>query len=327
MAVERVTEMVMDRAAAVIVRGGLVAMPTETVYGLAADAMQPEAVARIFEVKGRPRFDPLIVHVADVEQARSVTGSWPEAAEVLAAKFWPGPLTLVLPKAWQVPELVTSGLSTVAVRVPSHPAALDLIRLSGRALAAPSANRFGHVSPTTAGHVWDDLRDQVDVILDAGPTSAGIESTIVWLHESGEVELLRPGAVSRAELEEVLGRSVVLHRVRAEDEEHPEAPGMLSRHYSPGVLMVWGGANSGEVICAPEPGRWGLLTVGPVVGEGFAAVRVLSERGDLREAAAGLFSGMRELESADLDGIVAVPGEPAGLGEAINDRLRRACWR
>ena len=301
-------------AAAVLAAGGLVAMPTETVYGLAADATRSEAVAGIFLAKGRPRFNPLIVHVASADAARAI-GVFDEAADQLAAAFWPGPLTLVVPRRESagISDLATAGLATVAIRVPTHPAAQALLAACGRPLAAPSANRSGHVSPTTAEHVAADLGSAVGAILDAGATPVGLESTIVGL-AGGVPTLLRPGGLAREKIEAVLGRP--LARPAAAGENAPQAPGMLASHYAPAARLRLDATSvrPGEALLAfglPEP-----------AGEPVAKVN-LSAKGDLVEAAAGLFAGLRTLDAV-ADAIAVGPIPEEGLGEAINDRLRRA---
>jgi L-threonylcarbamoyladenylate synthase len=224
------------RAAALLGQGRLVAFPTETVYGLGANALDPAAVNRIYEAKGRPGYNPLIVHVADAAAARRLVTAWPEAAERLAARWWPGPVTLVLPKSREVPPEVTAGLSTVALRVPAHPVALALLKAAGMPVAAPSANRSGEVSPTTAEHVLLSLGDRVPMILDAGPTTIGIESTVIDLSDRAPT-LLRPGMVTRAELESVIGPVEVAAPVAEVGASRP-APGMLERHYAPKARVL-----------------------------------------------------------------------------------------
>jgi L-threonylcarbamoyladenylate synthase len=295
-------------AAAAIRAGRLVGMPTETVYGLAADATNGAAVAAIFEAKGRPRFNPLIVHVPDVPAARAIATLSP-MAETLAAAFWPGPLTLVLPMRPVSPiaDLVTAGLTSVAIRLPAHPTARALLAAAGRPLAAPSANRSGHVSPTTAAHVATDLGDSVAIILDAGPTAIGLESTIVGL--VAEPTLLRAGGVPRGEIEAVLRQPLGLPAVGS-----IEAPGMLASHYAPR-------ANLRLNATALEPGEAQLAFGTPLPG--VAPTVNLSPKGDLREAAANLFAALRTLDDkATTIAVAPIPDE--GLGEAINDRLRRA---
>jgi len=304
-----------EKAARIIQEGGLVAFPTETVYGLGADALNPMAVARVFEVKQRPHFDPLIVHVADLRQAEIMVQKFPSLAVKLAEAFWPGPLTLVLEKSSLIPDLVTSSLPTVALRVPDHPFALSLIRESGRPLAAPSANPFGGVSPTTAEHVRLSLGEKVDLILDGGPCRVGVESTVLSL--TGKIPvLLRPGGVSLEEIQALIGEvSLSLGGGM------PQAPGQLPSHYAPSTPLRF----MDQLPASPLPGRWGLLSFLPVPGtDSFATVEVLSTDGNLREAAANLFSSLRKLDGMKLDGILALSFPDEGLGRAINDRLKRA---
>ncbi len=305
-----------QKAAQIIREGGLVGFPTETVYGLGADALNPLAVARVFEVKDRPLFDPLIVHAADLGQVESLVQGFPEKALRLAQKFWPGPLTIVLPKSALVPDIVTASLPTVAVRIPRHPLALELIRESGRPIAAPSANSFGRVSPTTADHVRDSLGAKVDLILDGGPCQVGVESTVVSFME-GVPLLLRPGGVSLEEIREVLGEV----GIQASAPGAPQAPGQLPQHYAPRTPLRL--AESLEEL--PPGKRIGLLSFLPPASRGsFQSVEVLSEKGDLREAAARLFAALRRLDGQNLDLIIARPVPHEGLGRAINDRLYKA---
>lgn len=304
------------RAAALLREGGVVAFPTETVYGLGANALDARAVAQVFQIKQRPRFDPLIVHVCSMDQARHMAAEWPEAAVDLARRFWPGPLTLVLPKSGDVPDIVTSGLPTVAVRMPDHPLALALIAEAGVPVAAPSANTFGHISPTTADHVRKHLGEVIDMVLDGGPCRVGLESTIVSL-VGGEPALLRAGGAPVEELERVLGPI----RRSGSNPGRPMSPGQLPRHYAPRTPLVL--CDDGTE--PPASARTGLLTLRPPRGAGrFAAVEVLSADGDLAEAAANLFAALHRLDGAKLDAIVAFRVPEAGLGLAINDRLRRA---
>ena len=306
-------------AARILASGGLVAFPTETVYGLGADATNAAAVAKLYAAKGRPAFNPLIAHVADAAAARRLA-IFDAAADTLARAFWPGPLTLVLPKAPSCPvaDLATAGLDTIAVRVPAHRIARALIAAFDRPVVAPSANRSGHVSPTTADHVMADLADRVDLVLDGGPTSVGVESTILaCLGDS--VTLLRPGGVPRDAIERALGRKVDEAQVSAEDGEAPLAPGMLASHYAPRAMLR---LDATEV----RPGE-ALLAFGPHVPPGAERAALtfnLSARGDLVEAAANLFSHLRELDRAGVARIAVTPIPRDGLGEAINDRLARA---
>jgi len=308
------------KAVRLLSEGELVAIPTETVYGLAANALDARAVARIFEVKGRPHFDPLIVHAANAERALALTVAPSRLAYRLAERFWPGPLTLVLPKVQEVPELVTSGLPSVAVRVPAHPLTLELLGLFGGPVAAPSANRFGRISPTRPEHVRAELGAAISLVLDGGPCVTGVESTILSL--VGErPTLLRPGGTPLEAIEAVIGAV----EVPAADPSHPLAPGQLPSHYAPRTPLLLG---SPERPPAALGGRRGLLLVGPAREvSGFERVEVLSPTGDLREAAAELFAALRRLDEAGLTGILAELAEEQGLGRAINDRLQRASRR
>ncbi|MBN2241210.1 MAG: threonylcarbamoyl-AMP synthase [Acidobacteria bacterium] len=302
-------------AALIIRRGGLVAFPTETVYGLGADAQNPRAVAKIFEVKARPRIDPIIVHVSDIAMARKY-GEFPKCAQPVMEKFWPGPLTLVVPKKSSVPAIVTAGLETVAVRIPAHPVAQNLIRFSGCAIAAPSANMFGCVSPTEARHVADQLSCGADMILDGGPCAVGLESTVLSL--AGDTpRILRPGGTSIEELSGMLGNLDAGGAVT----NLPQAPGQMESHYATRTPLDIVEENGPEM----NPGeKTGLLSYKPVSrGDGYAAVEILSESGDLREAAANLFRSLRRLDAMQLDRIIARPVPEKGLGIAIMDRLRR----
>ena len=298
--------------------GGVVAFPTETVYGLGADATNPTAVARLYAAKGRPRFNPLIAHVADLAAARALA-KFGRAADALAGQFWPGPLTLVLPKAATCPvaELATAGLDSIAVRMPDHPVARDLLHAFGRPIVAPSANRSGHVSPTTAAHVMADLRGRIDLIVDGGATPVGVESTIVACLD--RPTLLRPGGLPRADIERVLGAPLAEAPPGAIDGDTPLAPGMLASHYAPHTQLRLDVTE----IRAGEA----LLAFGPTlpIGSERAAVKLnLSVDGNLIEAAANLFTHLRNLDAAGASGIAVMPIPHEGLGEAINDRLARA---
>jgi L-threonylcarbamoyladenylate synthase len=304
-----------ELAAATLAAGGLVAFPTETVYGLGADATNGEAVARLYDAKGRPAFNPLIAHVPDRAAALTLA-DFDRAAMRLAEAFWPGPLTLVLPKRGDCPvaELATAGLETIAVRMPDHPVARAILEALRRPVVAPSANRSGHVSPTTAQHVLADLRGRIELIVDGGPTRMGLESTIVGCF--GEPALLRPGAIPRAEIERVLG--VPLAAPATAPEDALTAPGQLASHYAPRARLRLDAAS----VNADEA----LLAFGAMLpADAGRAVRVLnlSARGDLIEAAANLFSHLRALDGA-ATGIAVMPVPYDGLGEAINDRLARA---
>ncbi len=301
----------LDRAAALLRQGELVAFPTETVYGLGGDATSEAAVAAIFAAKERPQFNPLIVHVPDLAAAEKL-GAFDGRARTLAQKFWPGPLTLVLKRAPDCPValLACAGLDTLALRVPAHPLALKLLRATGLPLAAPSANRSGHVSPTTAAHVMDELGGRIAALLDGGPCPIGIESTILDL--SGEKPvLLRPGGAALEDLEKILGPIA-----RAEPGAQPHAPGMLERHYAPSLPLR---LNSSSVAKTEA-----LIAFGPNKLPGAARCISLSPTGDLQEAAAKLFAALRALDDPQFSAIAVMPIPERGLGLAINDRLARA---
>ena len=319
------TEISADRTAAVelLRKGEIVALPTETVYGLAADALNAIAVTKIFEAKDRPRFDPLIVHLPDrawLEKVADLPAQDRQLILKLAHKFWPGPFTMVLPKRQIIPEIVTAGLDTVAVRVSAHPVFSEIIREFGKPLAAPSANRFGGVSPTAAQHVLDDLQDRITLIIEGGPTAHGIESTIVAIRD-GKIDILRRGPITAEQLSELAKIDVVAAG------EKVSVPGQLPAHYAPKTrLRLIGDAKS---FSPDKDQRVGLLAWNPAKSakKNFAAVRCLSERQDLREAAANLFRCLRELDALDLDVILAERVPSQGLGAAILDRLRRGAHR
>ena len=300
-------------AAAALRRGELVAFPTETVYGLGGDATNARAVAAIFEAKGRPRFNPLIVHVPDVAAAVRL-GRLTGHGERLAAALWPGPLTLVLQRQADCPiaDLATAGLATVAVRVPAHPIAQALLTKAAVPVAGPSANRSGHVSPTIAAHVAEDLGDRVAMILDGGPTAVGLESTVVDVTGDTPV-ILRRGGVTRESIARVVGMAV---EVATGNADRPASPGMLARHYAPATRVR---LNAHEVRDGEA-----LLAFGAAVPAHRGPVINLSASGDLAEAAANLFAALRTLDAANATAIAAMPIPDTGLGEAINDRLRRA---
>jgi len=294
------------RAAALLRAGRPVAVPTETVYGLAARADREDAVAAIYRAKGRPDFNPLIVHVASLAQARALA-RFDERADMLAAKYWPGPLTLVLPSRPDSPvvQAVTAGLATIALRMPDHPVMQRLLAEVGAPLAAPSANRSGDVSPTVPAHVVRSLRGAVDAVVDGGPCRRGLESTIVALREDGGWQLLRPGPIAEAELADLLGPP------RALTDAGIEAPGQLARHYSPGKPMRL----DADTAAADEY----LIGFGPVTGDCS-----LSETGDLALAAARLYECLHRAAASDRPRIAVAPVPENGIGAAINDRLRRA---
>jgi len=299
--------------------GEIVGLPTETVYGLAADALNPIAVAKIFEAKDRPRFDPLIVHLPDPDWLKRIADLPAKDRPLilkLVEKFWPGPFTMVLPKREIVPEIVTAGLDTAAVRMSSHPVFAEIVRLFGKPLAAPSANRFGRISPTTAQHVQDELGGRIPLIINAGPTQHGLESTIIAIRD-GKIDILRRGPISAEQLSEFGKVDIVAPA------EKVFAPGQLPSHYAPKTpLRLVEGFDS----FSPKPNQHCALLAWNAIenDERFIAIRNLSEGKDLREAAANLFRHLRELDALDVDLIVAEPVPDQGLGAAIMDRLRRA---
>ena len=311
-----------DRAAAVelLRKGEIVALPTETVYGLAADALNPIAVAKIFEAKERPRFDPLIVHLPSgdwLEKIANLPEHNQQLISKLAARFWPGPFTIVLPKHEIVPAIVTSGLDTVAVRISAHPVFADIVCELAHPLAAPSANRFGRVSPTTAQHVLDELDGRIPLIVDAGPTEHGLESTIVSVR-GNSIDILRRGPITAEQLSEFAKVNIVASPVRK-----ISAPGQFSSHYAPKTPLRL--IRDAKSFCTEENQRVGLLAWHPVESANkFSGVRCLSDRQDLREAAANLFRYLRELDVLGLDLILAERVPSQGLGAAILDRLERA---
>ena len=304
------TPAALAQAAAILTRGGVVAFPTETVYGLGANAFDDSAVASVFAIKERPRFNPLIVHCSGRSQAQEFVGFRPEAA-LLAEAFWPGGLTLVLPRreGCRLSLLVSAGLDTVAVRSPAHPVARALLESACVPIAAPSANRSGRVSPTTAAAVAEELGRAVPLILDGGRCAVGIESTVVGFQGDRAV-LLRPGAVPRAAIEAIVGPLHLPEGMTV------QAPGMLESHYAP-----LAGLRLNADAVGPDEA---LLAFGPAVPTGAATIRNLSKSGDLREAAANLFAMLRELDHLGAASIAVMPIPESGLGEAINDRLRRA---
>lgn len=309
----------LEKAAEIIQNGGVVAFPTETVYGLGANVKNPMAVARIFELKERPLFDPLIVHIADMGQLKELISLRDPRIYDLAQAFWPGPLTMVLPKSDLVPDIVTAGLPTVGIRMPDHPMALELIRKAGCPLAAPSANKFGKVSPTEPWHVRKHLPD-VDMILDGGKTRVGIESTVIALRPDG-FQLLRPGAVTREDLDKILPESFDIPMMA-----DPEAPGMLASHYSPSKPFF---LYSPELLSSIDPSESGFIGFQGEVPASFKEVLILSPEGDLKQYATRIFGAMHQMEATDVNTIVVEPVPKKGIGVAIMDRLLKAAhdWK
>lgn len=304
------------RAAEALRSGRLVAFPTETVYGLGAAALDAGAVRSVFDAKGRPSTDPLIVHVPDETSARALSSGWPRLASRLAERFWPGPLSLVVPRARAVPDEVVAGGPSVAVRVPAHPVALDLLAAAGVPVAAPSANRFGRISPTTAAHVVEELEGSVDLVLDAGPTPLGIESTVVRVGDAS-VEVLRPGGVTVEDLAEVVGPTgaelVAPDRGSVADDVPAESPGQLLRHYSPAVPLV---------LVEARPGAVSELAHA-LAADGVPASVVELPR-DGVSAAPLLYAELRRADTSGAHVLLVEVVDPTGLGRAVNDRLFRA---
>lgn len=303
-----------SQAADKILSGGVIVFPTETVYGLGASVRFPKAIARIYEIKGRPNFNPLICHIADWKHLEELVDELPDEAITLSKAFWPGPLTLVLPKKTSVSGLVTGGLEQVAVRWPKHEIAQDLIRRVGHPVAAPSANVSGRLSPTRLEHVWLQLGKKVDCYLDGGPAEAGLESTVIGWENGGPV-LLRPGALAIETVEAALGRPITKPL-----SDRVQSPGQLLRHYAPMKPIEWENPRTSDTSDAV------LLTLQEELQDRarYRAIRALSQEGDLQTAASQFFETLHELEASDVKKIIARPFPPHGLGAAINDRLYRA---
>ena len=319
----------LDHAAALLEQGKLVAIPTETVYGLAANGLNTNAVSGIFAAKNRPTFDPLILHVGSIAQAKSLCTEWPEAADKLANAFWPGPLTLVLPKANHVPDLVTADQATVAVRMPNNPLSLGLLQRLSFPLAAPSANPFGYVSPTNAQHVFDQLGERIDYIVDGGRCAVGIESTIVSVDSHNRVTVLRLGGLDLEALSSALGHpleeSLNMH-------SNPQAPGQLDQHYSPGCAMIPLAEFQTNAFPHDDSVSIGFLWFSEADQNQNANFSfpngtknyTLSNVGDDREAAMNLFGILRQFDKDGCDRVYFTWAPEKGLGRAINDRLKRA---
>ena len=295
----------------------VVAVPTETVYGLAGNALSEEAILKIYEVKNRPKFDPLIAHTNSIEKVESLVKAIPKTATLLANTFWPGPLTLLLEKKELVPDLLTSGHSRVAVRIPSHPITLALLSDLDFPLAAPSANPFGYVSPTSAQHVVDQLGDKIKYVLDGGPCSVGVESTIVGF-DNDKAVVHRLGGIAVEAIEEVVGEV----DVQVNTSSNPAAPGMLKSHYSPGRRLVIG--NIAELLRSANPKTTGVISFHQAYEVPKKNSFVLSPSKDLNEAAMNIFKALRKMDAPHIDTILAEYLPEQGLGRAINDRLKRA---
>lgn len=309
-----------SEAARILQAGGVVAVPTETVYGLAANARNPKAVERIFKIKQRPANDPLIVHIHRTSQIKHIASEWHEVAEKLAHAFWPGPLTIVVPKHPDVSDIVTAGLPTVAIRMPANTVMQKILADCECPLAAPSANRFGAISPTAAQHVADSLGDGPDGIVDGGPCGIGVESTIV-MPTTEVIWLLRPGAITEEDLTTTTG--IAVQRYSPSDKQDIPAPGTMPRHYAPNTPVAFIGTPAAEALAS---GKTGHLAFGPQPKDTkhYHIEMNLSPQGDLEEAATRLYDALRNLDQLGLDGILIDPIPESGLGQAINDRLRRA---
>jgi L-threonylcarbamoyladenylate synthase len=319
------------RAGESIAHGGLVAFPTETVYGLGADAFNARAVARVFEAKARPSFDPLIVHVASIEGVDKVADASNAKARSLMKTLWPGPLTLVMPRLKAVPDIVSSGLDTVAVRLPAHPVARAIISYSGTAVVGPSANPFGRLSPTRAEHVARGLGDRIDIIVDGGPCSVGVESTVLDMTVDPP-RILRPGGMPAETIESVIGpvvRGLAPGGEKGGEGRPAVSPGLLKNHYAPCTPLYL--VEPGAIAQARPKGRAAALILSPASKSDFQAIeqrfelaQYLSPTGDLVEAAAGLFAALHDLDAKGFDEIWAERAVDRGLGPAINDRLYKA---
>ena len=306
-----------SEAARLLREGEVVAIPTETVYGLAGNAFEPKALAKIFAAKERPTFDPLIVHIADIDQLADIAKDIPDEAYKLAEAYWPGPMTIILPKKDCIPDLCTSGLPSVAVRFPSHPVAQAIIKESGLPLAAPSANLFKHVSPTTAEHVAAQIADRIAGIVDGGACSVGVESSIISL--AGETPtVLRPGAITPEMFSKVIG-SVAVKESTSKPGQAMQAPGQCDTHYRPSVPLFFGNVPAGHAL----PARTARIAFGDTPGPIPPTVN-LSESGDMTEATSKLYAYMHDLDTPDYDLILVDPIPNTGIGMALNDRLKRA---
>jgi len=303
-----------------LLEGNLVAIPTETVYGLAGNALQADTVAKIFEAKNRPTFDPLIVHTHSIEEVQKYATAFPDWATKLANRFWPGPLTLLLPRNSAIPDIVTNGSDLVGIRIPNHPVILALLKSLPFPLAAPSANPFGYISPTTAQHVADQLEDKISYILDGGACNVGVESTIVGI-QNGKPAIFRTGGIAKEEIEKTLELTLEV----LQSSSNPTAPGMLDSHYAPGKPLYLG--NIASLISQFPTNRIGTISFSTDFSALVTNSIILSPTSNLNEAACGLFAALRELDKSKVDIILAEIFPNEGLGRAINDRLKRASFK
>ena len=303
-----------------LLNGDLVAIPTETVYGLAGNALVAETVAKIFEAKNRPSFDPLIVHTDSIESARKYVSEFPDWALILSEKFWPGPLTLLLPKKNIIPDIVTNGSDLVGIRVPNHPLTLTLLQSLPFPLAAPSANPFGYISPTSAQHVADQLENKISYILDGGNCTVGLESTIVG-SKNGKAAIFRSGGIPAEKIGELMGFEIEILM----SSSNPQAPGMLENHYAPGKPLFVG--NLADLINYYSGKKIGVISFHHNYLPQVNKCLVLSSEGDLTKAASGLFAALREMDKSEVEIILTEKFPETGLGRAINDRLQRAATK
>ena len=303
-----------------LLKGNLVAIPTETVYGLAGNALEANTVAKIFEAKNRPTFDPLIVHTHSIEEAKKYVSDFPDWAQKLADAFWPGPLTLLLPRNASIPDIVTNGSDLVAIRIPNHPIALALLKSIPFPLAAPSANPFGYISPTTAQHVADQLENKISYILDGGACHVGVESTIVGI-QNDQPAIFRTGGIAKEEIEKTLGKKLE----EIPSSSNPAAPGMLESHYAPSKPLYLGVIPT--LIQTFTNKRIGTVSFSVDFSDSVTTSIVLSPTADLKEAACNLFAALRKLDKSDVEIILAEIFPNEGLGKAINDRLKRASYK
>lgn len=307
-------------AAELLTKGNLVGIPTETVYGLAGNAFDPIAVSKIFQIKNRPSFDPLIVHVSDKDEIRYLTEYVPEELAALMDAYMPGPLTIIAKKRKLIPDIVTAGSPYVGIRIPNHPLTLELLKQLDFPLAAPSANPFGYISPTTAQHVADQLGNKIAYILDGGPCTVGLESTIIGVNNDGSLQVMRKGGLTIEHIEQITGKKLTIND---HSTSNPQAPGMLSSHYAPRVPLHL--CDIKTVLAQVDTKRTGIISFSESYGEVLPNHCItLSKKGDFSEAARNLFAGMRHLDNCDIDQILAELAPDMDLGFAINDRLKRA---
>lgn len=309
----------LEYAASLLRSGEILAVPTETVYGLAANALLAQSVIKIYEIKNRPRFNPLIVHTNTIERVANFTTDFPKQLQSLAEKFWPGPLTMLLPKSEIIPQLVTAGSEMVAVRIPNHPVITELLSMLPFPLCAPSANPSGYISPTSPLHVEKQLGEKIPYILDGGVCTVGIESTIIKLNDEGKVVILREGGITSEEIKTITGYAPI----KFVKETSPEAPGMLKSHYAPAKQLLVG--NITELLKKHDDKSLGIITFSQGIEHpAVKACIVLSSEANLYEAAKNLFAALHELDETDIDVILAEYFPDEGIGKAINDRLHRA---